>query len=67
MKNFNFKRVVINPVFSSASTKRKKESETLDCLIDENQSINILLLQLTALMLTLPTITILLLMWFKHH
>ena len=50
MKNFNFKRVALNPVFSSTGTKRKKESVTLNCLIDENQSMNILLLQLTALM-----------------
>lgn len=65
MKNFNFKRVVLNPVFSSTSAKRKKECVTLDCYKDDNKSLNNPLLQLTALMLSLPIITALLLMWFN--
>lgn len=64
MRKMNLKQVVLNPVFSSTNWKRNGNT-TQNYLIDDNQSILKFVLQLSALMVTLPIITALLLMWFK--
>ena len=64
MKNFKLNPTILNPVFSIVQGN-KKESLTLKTLTEEDNSNLELILELTALMLTLPAITALLLLWFN--
>ena len=64
MKNLNQERNVSNLEFGSLQGHRNGNICLVN-LIDEKQSTLNLLLQVTALFLTLPVITALLLMWFS--
>ncbi|MBT8260310.1 MAG: hypothetical protein HKO92_10360 [Flavobacteriaceae bacterium] len=64
MKNFNLRSVVLKPIFNSTKGKQKQEV-SLNYLIDDKLSNRDVIYQLTALMMTLPLITGLLLLWFN--
>ena len=64
MKKIKLNRTILNPVFSIVQ-ENKNESLTLESLKDEKVSTLEFMVQLTALMLTLPAITALLLVWFN--
>ena len=62
MKKFNLIGVVLKPVFSTTNGKQK---QNIDFIIDDKSSVWNLICQLTALLMTLPLITVLLLLWFN--
>ena len=62
MKKFNLKGVVLKPVLSSTNGKQK---QNIDFIIDDKSSAWNLICQLTVLLMTLPLITVLLLLWFN--
>ena len=62
MKKFNLKSVVLKPVFSSTNGKQK---QIIELIVDDKLSTRNLIFQLTALLMTLPLITVLLLLWFN--
>ena len=64
MKKFKLNQTILNPVFSVVQ-ENKNESLTLVNLKEEKISTLEFMVQLTALMLTLPAITALLLVWFN--
>lgn len=64
MKKFKLNQTILNPVFSIVQ-ENKNESLTLVNLKEEKISTLEFMVQLTALMLTLPAITALLLVWFN--
>lgn len=64
MKKFKLNQTILNPVFSIVQ-ENKNESLTLVNLKEEKVSTLEFMVQLTALMLTLPAITALLLVWFN--
>ncbi len=64
MKIFKQQRNVSNLEFDTLQGQKNGDICFIN-LIDEKTSIFNLMLQLTALMLTLPTITALLLVWFE--
>ena len=64
MKNFNLRSIVLKPIFNSTKEKEKQEV-SLNYLIDDKLSNKDLIYQLSALMMTLPLITGLLLLWFN--
>lgn len=64
MKKFKLNQTILNPVFSIVQ-ENKNESSTLVNLKEEKVSTLEFMVQLTALMLTLPAITALLLVWFN--
>ena len=64
MKNLNQERNVSNLEFDTLQGHRNGNISLIN-LIDEKASTLNLMLQLTALFLTLPAITALLLMWFN--
>lgn len=63
MKNLNQERNVTNLEFDTLQVQRNG-NVCLANLIDEKTSISTRMLQLTALLLTLPVITALSLVWF---
>ena len=64
MRKFKLNQTILNPVFSVVQ-ENKNESLTLVNLKEEKVSTLEFIVQLTALMLTLPAITALLLVWFN--
>lgn len=64
MKNLNQERNVLDLEFNTLQV-RTNGSVSLINLIDEKTSVFTSMMYLTALMLSLPTITALLLMWFN--
>lgn len=64
MKNFNLKSVMLKPIFNTTNGKQKQEV-SLNYLIDDKLSNKDLAIQVTALLMTLPLITGLLLLWFN--
>lgn len=64
MKNLNQERNVSNLEFDTLQ-RHRNGNICLVNLIDEKTSISNTMLQLTALLLTLPAITALLLVWFN--
>ena len=62
MKNFNLRSVVLKPIFSSTKGKQK---QSIEFIVDDKLSTSNLIFQLTALLMTLPLITVLLLLWFN--
>lgn len=64
MKNLNQERNVTNLEFDTLQVQRNG-NVCLANLIDEKTSISTRMLQLTALLLTLPVITALSLVWFN--
>lgn len=64
MRKFKLNQTILNPVFSVVQ-ENKNESLTLVNLKEEKVSTLEFMVQLTALMLTLPAITALLLVWFN--
>ena len=65
MKNLNQERNVSDLEFDTLQGHRNGNICLIN-LIDEKASVSNKMLQLTALMLTLPVITALLLVWFAH-
>ena len=65
MKNLNQERNVSDLEFDTLQGHRNGNICLIN-LIDEKASISIKMLQLTALLLTLPAITALSLVWFTH-
>ena len=64
MKNLNQERTVMNLEFNTLQGQRNGNICLVN-LIDEKTSTLNLMLQVTGLLLTLPTITALLLVWFN--
>lgn len=64
MKKINQKRSVFSIVLNTV-TGQRNEKVSGNYFHDEKSSIVYMFLQLTALLLTLPAITALLLVWFK--
>lgn len=64
MKNLNQKRTVFSIVLNTVTGQRNEELSA-NYFSDEKKSIINMFVQLTALLLTLPAITALLLVWFK--
>lgn len=58
----NLKDVVLKPSFSSTNGKQK---QTIDWIDDDKLSTRKTVVLLTALLMTLPLITVLLLLWFN--
>ena len=64
MENFKQERNVLDSEFDTLQGQRNGNISLIN-LIDEKTSMVNVMLQLAALLLTLPTITALLLMWFN--
>jgi len=64
MRNFKLNHAILNPAFSIVQ-ENKNETLTLNHQEEEKLSTLAFMLQLLALMLTLPAITALLLVWFN--
>ena len=64
MKNLNQERNVSNLEFDTLQGQKNANVSLINLIDDKTSTFNFML-QLTALLLTLPTITALLLMWFS--